>query len=138
MDVKERIQSGCGEKPDKAPLVGGVAATPYNGTFTVVNGTGSAISNVTVKHTCGGFTDTVVAETLAPAQATKEQILRAQTGSNDYWTVSFQMGGQTKTRTNKQCNYEQSDAPGTCVITLYAENFSVLIPNTASCLNNHY
>jgi hypothetical protein len=138
MEVKERLQSGCCEKPDKAPLAEGVSATPYNGTFTVVNGTGTTITNVTVTHTCASFTDTVVSETLAPAQSTKGQTLRAQTGSNDYWTISFQLNGQTKTRTNKQCNYEQSDAPGTCVVVLYAENFSILIPNTSSCLNNHY
>ncbi len=138
MDTNERLQSGCCEKPDKAPLAAGVAATAYNGTFTVVNGTGSTISNVTVTHTCASFTDTVVAVSLAPGQASNTQTLRAQTGSNDYWTVSFQINGQTKTRKDKQCNYEQSDAPGTCVIALYAENFSVLIPNTSSCLNNHY
>ncbi|MBX9635888.1 MAG: hypothetical protein K2X44_12975, partial [Magnetospirillum sp.] len=116
----------------------GVTATAYNGTFTVVNCTGSPISNVTVTHTCASFTDTVVAVNLAPGQTTSEQILRAQTGSNDYWTVSFQINGQTKSRTNKQCNYEQSDSPGTCVITLYANNFSVLLPTTSSCLNNSY
>ncbi len=126
------------ESKEKAPLAEGVNATPYEGTYVVVNGTGTSISNVTVTHTCSNFKDTVVAEKLSPGQATAAQILHAQTGSNDYWTISFQMGGQSLSRTEKQCNYVQSDSPSTCIIALYASNFSVITPASAPCLNNSY
>jgi hypothetical protein len=109
----------------------------YSGTFTVVNCTGNSISNVSVTHTCASFTNAVSATSMAPG-AGASQTLNSQTGSNDDWSITFSMGGTVYSRSGKQCNYEQEDAPQTCVIALYRDDFSVLTPVSSPCLNNYY
>lgn len=126
------------EKADKPLLAEGVSATLYQGTFVVNNGTGQTITNVSVKHTCGNFVNTAVAVSLAPGESTAPVLLQAQTGSNDDWSLSFQMGNVSRSRDSKQCNYETEDAPGTCVIALYDDSFSVITPKSSPCLNNAY
>lgn len=110
----------------------------YNGTFTVVNCTNATISNVTVVHTCGSFTNSATAASLAPGAATAAVALNGQSGSNDLWSITFTMNGQTYSRSGKQCNYMPDDSPQGAVIALYLKNFSVLLPVTSSCLNNSY
>jgi len=126
------------EKADKPILAEGVSATLYQGTFVVNNGTGQTITNVSVKHTCGNFVNTSVAVSLAPGESAPPVILQAQTGSNDNWSLSFQMGNVSRSRSSKQCNYETEDAPNTCVIALYDDSFSVITPKSSPCLNNSY
>ncbi|WP_198018843.1 hypothetical protein [Azorhizobium doebereinerae] len=109
----------------------------YNGTFTVVNCTNNTISNVSVVHTCGSFTNSATAGSLAPGQAVATS-LNSQSGSNDLWSITFTMNGQTYSRSGKQCNYMPDDSPQGVVISLYLKNFSVLLPVTSSCLNNYY
>lgn len=138
MDENSNATSTSSEKANKPALAEGVSATLYQGTFAVVNGTGQTITNVSVKHTCGNFVNTAVATSLAPGVSIAPVKLEAQTGSNDYWSLSFQMGNVSRSRNSKQCNYLQSDAPATCIIALYAGNFSVLTPESSPCLNNGY
>ncbi|XXX78915.1 hypothetical protein WMF30_09070 [Sorangium sp. So ce134] len=116
----------------------GVDAVQYQGNYTVVNCTGVVIRNVVVAHSCGGSTNKIVAESLVPGQATSPQVLHSQTGSSDSWDISFEMNGETISRSGKQCNYELDDSPEACVITLNAKSFSILTPETSPCLNNHY
>ncbi|MET7142540.1 hypothetical protein M3S04_12940 [Xanthomonas sp. PPL139] len=119
-------------------LAEGVSATQYQGTFVVNNGTGQVITNVSVKHTCGNFVNTAVAVSLQPGESTSPVLLQAQTGSNDDWSLSFQMGNVSRSRNSKQCNYETEDAPNTCIIALYDDSFSVITPKSSPCLNNSY
>ncbi|MBB5886313.1 hypothetical protein DYQ93_19780 [Xanthomonas sp. LMG 8992] len=125
------------KKGDKV-LAEGVSATQYQGTFVVNNGTGQVITNVSVKHTCGDFVNTSVAVSLQPGESTPPVLLQAQTGSNDDWSLSFQMGNVSRSRNSKQCNYETEDAPNTCIIALYDDSFSVITPKSSPCLNNSY
>ena len=113
--------------------------TAYTGTFHVINNTGQAITNVHVKHTASGQTATEIdASALAVGAATGSQTYYTQSGSNDDWDVSFQLpGGDTKTRDGKQCNVPNADGLA-CVITLNANDFSIVTPDTSPCLNNHY
>lgn len=109
----------------------------YNGTFTVVNCTNNTITSVTVTHTCGSFTNSATAQSLAPGQSITAT-LNAKSGSNDNWSITFTMNGQTYSRSGKQCNYMPSDSPQTAIVALYTGNFSILLPATSSCLNNYY
>lgn len=109
----------------------------YNGTFTVVNCTNATITNVSVVHTCASFTNSATAGSLAPGAAVATS-MNSQSGSNDLWSITFTMNGQTYSRSGKQCNYMPDDSPQGVVISLYLKNFSVLLPVTSSCLNNYY
>ncbi|MCW1776768.1 hypothetical protein NB693_20310 [Pantoea ananatis] len=115
MSTSDDSRDNAGTK-SKPALAEGVSATPYQGTFTVVNCTGQTINNVSVKHTCGNYMDPAASASLPPGGTIASVPLRAQTGSNDYWNLSFQMSdGSSRSRNSKQCNYVQSDAPGTCI-----------------------
>ncbi|WP_294256742.1 hypothetical protein [uncultured Sphingomonas sp.] len=109
----------------------------YTGTFSVQNNTGSTITNVIVVHTCADFVNTIAAAQLANGQATPTSTLQSQTGSNDLWSVYYTLGSTLYYRVGKQCNYEQSDSPQNCSITLTVGEFSVNTPVSSSCTNNY-
>lgn len=109
----------------------------HSGTFVLVNATGSTISNTSLTHTCSDFTNVLTVDSLAVGQASSTKPLNSKSGFNDYWTVSFDINGETKTRNNKQCNMPNEDDL-TCVIILYADDFSVITPDNSPCTHNHY
>ncbi len=110
----------------------------YSGSFVVTNSTGNTITNVSVTHTCASYTNVASASSLAPGASIPYTAMTAQSGSNDYWSITFTLNGQVYSRSKKQCNYMPSDSPQGVVIALYVKNWSIILPVTASCLNNYY
>ncbi len=110
----------------------------WNGKLVVLNSTNQTITSVSVVHTCGEFTDSVQAPNMAPDTSTTPIILRGQSGHADLWTISFTLNGVTLGRTGKQCDFEKEDANQTVYLALNASDFSVIYPNSSSCMNNHY
>jgi hypothetical protein len=111
-------------------------STQYSGTFTVVNCTGNTITGVTVTHD-GYVHNTATAKSLEPG-ASVSQVLNAQTGTSDDWTLSFTMNNKVYSRNAKRCDYETTDAPQTCIVALYLANFSIVMPVSSSCEHNYY
>ena len=111
----------------------------YAGTFIAVNATGKTITNVTIKHECGDAKNTtsVTASSLTPGEATPTQKLTTVSGSGDDWSVSFMMDGENTSRDDKGCNMP-NEKDQTCVLILYADDFSVVTPDTSPCMHNHY
>jgi hypothetical protein len=106
----------------------------YSGQFQIANLTGSIITSVSVYH--NGF-EYIEADSMEPGSFS--QTAPFVSGSSDDWSISFRLnGGTTYYRTNKQCNYESEDAGQTVLIAFYAQNFSVLTPQSSACLNNYY
>ena len=114
-----------------------IMATKYTGTFVFVNATGSTITDASITHTCNKSVDTLTASSLAPGEASQTKILNTESGSKDYWTVTFKIGDKINSRTRKRCNLPNANGK-TCVIIFYADDFSVVTPDDGPCMNNNY
>ena len=111
--------------------------TEYKGHFNVVNGTTSDITNWSVSHKCSDTTDLLSDKSLPQGAASASHECRSYKGHNDEWTISFERGGKTYSRSNKQCNMPNVSGQ-TCTIIFYDDSFSVVTPDTSPCMNNHY
>jgi hypothetical protein len=108
----------------------------YNGRFQVVNLTGGDISNVTIGHNKEAW---ATLGTLPNGTLGDPTPFQAETGVDDDWSVSFtNASGQSWSRNGKQCNYEEEDQGLTLLIIFYAQNFTLLTPQSDPCLNNYY
>ena len=110
----------------------------WTGNLIVTKSTEHSITDVSVTHTCGEFIDSASAATLASNTSTAPIKMRGQSGHDDLWNVSFKLNGETIGRSGKQCNFEQEDAGKTIYILLHESNFSIVCPESDSCVDNHY
>ncbi len=109
----------------------------YNGQFQVVNLTGGPITRILIVHNGDSWLPTDAP--LANGAIQEPTSFQSETGVDDDWSVSFQdASGKTWSRNDKQCNYEEEDAGETMLIIFYAQNFTLLTPQSSPCLNNAY
>jgi hypothetical protein len=109
----------------------------YNGQFQVVNLTGGPITKVLVSHNGSAWIPTDAP--LANGAIQGPTSFQSETGVDDDWSVSFvDASGNTWSRDDKQCNYEEEDAGETMLIIFYQQNFTLLTPQSDPCLNNAY
>jgi hypothetical protein len=113
-------------------------ASTYNGSYTVVNCTGETITTVSVQVATGAGKYPFTAQSLGSGACGGTVKFQAQTGSRDNWSVSFVRNGATYSRQGKQCNFETEDADQTVAITLGRNTFSIVMPNSAPCIQNSY
>jgi hypothetical protein len=108
----------------------------YQGTFSVQNLTGSDITNLTVMHTCNNYVDIITSATLDSGATASAVTLNSEDGYDDFWTVCYTSGDNVYSFAHYNCNFEESDAGGTCAIVLSSSQaFSVNTPVSSSCSN---
>ena len=110
----------------------------YTGSFTVINATNGPITDVRIMHECNGAPHTLREALMEKDTVSLSTRMTSASGHRDYWSVSFRINGNTKSRDGKQCNYVAEDSPQTCLIILYEDSFSLIIPVSDPCLINHY
>ena len=111
----------------------------WNGAFIVVNGTNQTITNVSVTHRISNKTNTAQAQSLASGASTAPVTLNGESGHDDNWSVALTLhDGTAKSRIGKQCNFEPEDADKVTVVILYEKNFSIVYPESDSCMENSY
>lgn len=114
--------------------------TNYSGRYIVINGTGVPIQDAQCLHQCGPNLNTTMISvpSLANGEATEACTLTSEEGRNDYWTPIFKAGKVIFARPGKQCNVEEEDTGGLCLIALYNCVFSIIPPVSSYCLLNYY
>ncbi|HYI70479.1 MAG TPA: hypothetical protein VEX87_12075 [Skermanella sp.] len=106
----------------------------YQGTFSVQNLTGFAITNLTVMHTCNNNVDVIPSSTLAIGATSETAKLNSDDGYDDFWTVCYTLGDNVYSFAHYNCNFEESDTGGLCSIVLSnTQSFSVDTPESPSC-----
>jgi hypothetical protein len=120
---------------DKAPSA---TLETYGGTYTLTNCTGDTITDVSLTLATGAGKYPLVEKSLAPGQSSGPVKFESQSGSRDFWSISFTRGGQGYSKQNKQCNFETDDAGQNVAFTVARKNYSIVMPESSPCIQNGY
>jgi hypothetical protein len=114
-------------------------------TCTVTNQTGGTITSLTVHHQWNQFNDVPNPNpTLTLANdASISFTINVGSGGSDDWSITFtDAQGNCWYRNQKQCNVEEEDLQSGQAVALNllpgSQGFSIEMPVSSSCTDNHY